>query len=405
MKSLLLVCLALTPAQAGEGWFDREWKFRRPVVVKNNLDVELKAGYPVEVEIDLDFLGIREKSKKDLSDLAMVHRGNKRLPLALLPGRAAGKVLLGFRTPADLRAAATDSGYALYYGNPGAVPEPTSPGQLYEVYEDFSRAEAFAGRFEPDKDIAAEVRDGALLLREVAAGRTEHAPARLVLKGPPPEGGFALSFDLEIDSSNAAALGFAVHVEMKEPAAADPAAGRRIDDLIDQLGDHDWEVRDQATRDLIKLGKPALQKLLAATRSTDAEVKWRADHILREIRDRSPSSAITAAVLSGNSGVGPIALVSTIRGKVAKVPHGGGWPARLRVALLRDQDGEVTVLWNNGKPQTGHLPGAVERISFTLYKGSAAPLGAIRVDNLVVRRHVDDESRPTHTVELEETRP
>jgi hypothetical protein len=404
----LLGCVALWSALAappsGEGWWNSAWKFRRPIAVKNNLDAELQAGFPIQMDLDLDFLGLRDKVKKDLSDLAVVHRG-KRLPLVLLPGRPGEKLRLGFRTAAALRAGASDAGYALYYGNPDAAPEPGLPSQLFEIYEDFSRAESLAERFELDKDVTAEVREGALLIREVAAGRTEHAPARLVLKGAPPEGGFALSFDLEIDSSNAAALGFAVHVELKEAAAADPAAGRRIDDLIDKLGDLDWEVREQATRDLIKLGKPALPKLLAATRSNDAEVKWRAEHVLRQIREHSPAAAITAAVLSGNPSVGPIALSTRIGGRSAKVPFGGGWPVRLRVTVLRDQDGEVTVLWNNGKPQTGSLKGPVERISFTLYKGSAAPLGTIRVDSLVVKRHVDDDSRPTHTLELEETRP
>src|SRR5262245_62502429 len=56
-------------------WWNQDWKFRRPIVVKNNLDAELKAGHPVRIDIDVDFLGLREKSKKDLSDLAVVHRG------------------------------------------------------------------------------------------------------------------------------------------------------------------------------------------------------------------------------------------------------------------------------------------------------------------------------------------
>ncbi|HLF92858.1 MAG TPA: hypothetical protein VJB14_05325, partial [Planctomycetota bacterium] len=75
------------------------------------------------------------------------------------------------------------------------------------------------------------------------------------------------------------------------------------------------------------------------------------------------------------------------------------------VTVLRDPDGDVTVLWNNGKPQTGHLPGDVREVSFSVWKGSAAPLGTIRIDNILLKRHVDDDARPTHTLEVEEKRP
>ena len=102
----------------------------------------------------------------------------------------------------------------------------------------------------------------------------------------------------------------------------------------------------------------------------------------------------------------PVALLSTIHQSEGKArPGSREWPVRLRVVVQRDQDGDVTLLWNDGKPQTGRLSGEIERISFTLHKGVAGAMGTIRVDNVSIRRFVDDDSRPTTTLDVEESRP
>lgn len=402
MKSLLLL-LALAPVQ--DGWFDKEWTFRRAIAIKNNLDGELKAGYPVQMEFDAEYLGIQGKAQKDFSDLAVVHRG-KRVPSALLPGRSAGCRVLCFRTAADLAAGARDAGYALYYGNAAAAAAPPpSKDAIFDLHEDFSDADAFARRFAVDKDLTAKVQDGALVIRDVPEGRTEATPARIVFKSLPASAGFSLTFDLEIDSTNASAPGFAVNIDLKEPGMDDASVAKKADALIEQLGELEWEAREKATKELIRLGRPAVAKLIEATRSSDAEVKWRAEHILKQIRLLSPTPTISAGVMGGDLQVGPVALTSVIGKSRASLRYVGGWPARFKVTVLRDPDGDVTVLWNNGKPQTGRLPGDVRELSFSVWKGSAAPLGTIRVDNVLLKRHVDDDSKPTYTLEVEEKRP
>ncbi len=398
---LLLLLLPLFPAQ--DGWFDQAWAFRRKIAIKNNLEGDLKAGYPVQIEFDAEYLGIQTKAKPDFSDLGVVHRG-KRIPSTLLPGRSAGCRILCFRTVADLAGGARDEGYSIYYGNPAAPAGPASREAVFELHEDFSDAESFARRFTADKDLAVKVQDGALVLRDVPAGRTDATPARIVFKALPVSAGFSLSFDLEIDSTNASAPGFAVNVDLREPGSDDATVAKKADALIEKLGELDWELREQATKELIRLGRPAVAKLIEATRSGDAEVKWRAEHILKEIRTLSPSPTISAGVMGGDASVGPIALTTSIGKTRGKARWAGGWPVRLKVTVLRDPDGDVTVLWNNGKPQTGHLPGDVREISFSVWKGSAAPLGTIRIDNIILKRHVDDDARPTHTLEVEEKR-
>lgn len=400
MKPILALFLLVLPQAAD---WPGEWKHRRKLALRNNLDGPLAAGYPVSVELDVDYLGLGGKAKKDLSDLLLTHKG-KTLPFCLLPGRTPRHHALWFRTAEDLPPAGADPAYAIHYGNPAATNRPEPPDKVFDFYEDFSRPESLKEKFEVDRDVEAAVRDGALVIRQVSAERSESAPGRIALKAPLPKGGFALSFDLEIEASHAHSFALALNVDMKDPAAAAPELGRKLDDLVEKLGDLDWETREKATQELIKIGKPGIAKLIAATKSADSEVKWRAEHVLKEIRERAGAPTIRAGVYVGDAGVGPVALAHAIGKNRGKLRHGAAWPVRLRVTVLRDQDHDVTLLWNNGRPQTGHLPGEVEQISFTVYRGGA-DLGTVRVDNLALRRHVDEDSRPTHTLEVEETRP
>jgi len=401
MKGSLAI-LALLQAGPADGWWDREWTCRRRIAVRNNLEGTLKAGHQVQIEIDAAFLGLQQKARPDLSDLALVHAG-KPLAFSLLPSPVQGRRILWFRAAEDIGPSASDGRYALYYGNPAAPAAPA--GSVFEFFEDFSRPETFKDKFEADPDLTLALRDGALVFQDVAANRTAAAPARLVLKGAPPGEGFSLSFDVEVQASNASVLGFSVDVDLQEAAAEAPEAGRRIDELIEKLGDGAWEEREKATQELIRIGKPALPKLLEAVKSPDAEVKWRAEHVLREIRERFPPSTISAGVAVGDPQVGPVALTHAIGKNRGRTRHPGGWPLRLHVEVRRAPDGGVTVLWNQGKPQTGHLPGPLRQVSLGFYRAAGGPPSTVRIDNILLRRHVDEDQRPTYSLEVEETRP
>ncbi len=78
---------------------------------------------------------------------------------------------------------------------------------------------------------------------------------------------------------------------------------------------------------------------------------------------------------------------------------------KTRVTLQRDADGDVKVLWNGRLPQSGQLPGELQQVAFVIHKASNNPLGTIRIDNILVRRYVDDDSRPTSMIDIEELRP
>jgi hypothetical protein len=76
-----------------------------------------------------------------------------------------------------------------------------------------------------------------------------------------------------------------------------PKARKRIDALVQQLGDDSYSRREEATRELIALGAPAEPALKKATRSSDLEVVRRAGNCLKEIEKYGPDLPRAAARL------------------------------------------------------------------------------------------------------------
>jgi hypothetical protein len=71
---------------------------------------------------------------------------------------------------------------------------------------------------------------------------------------------------------------------------------RRLDELIQQLGDDQFAVRERASRELVRLGTPALPRLQVAARNSDPEVSSRARRCLDEIPAGSSLELTGAAV-------------------------------------------------------------------------------------------------------------
>jgi HEAT repeat protein len=77
------------------------------------------------------------------------------------------------------------------------------------------------------------------------------------------------------------------------PPAADPG---RLDALARLLGDERFERREQASRELIDLGRAALPRLRALLDDPDAEVRRRAADVLAQIQSRHDPAVAVAAV-------------------------------------------------------------------------------------------------------------
>lgn len=71
----------------------------------------------------------------------------------------------------------------------------------------------------------------------------------------------------------------------------DQTLARRIETLVGRLSDDSFEVRDQATAELVEIGQPALDALATAAASEDPEVAWRAKKTIDRIEARMAEGA------------------------------------------------------------------------------------------------------------------
>ena len=75
-----------------------------------------------------------------------------------------------------------------------------------------------------------------------------------------------------------------------------PADQERVQKLLKQLGDKDFQTREKATTDLISVGPLALPALKEAGKNADAEVRRRSERCLQAI-ERDSSASVTAAAV------------------------------------------------------------------------------------------------------------
>jgi HEAT repeat protein len=69
----------------------------------------------------------------------------------------------------------------------------------------------------------------------------------------------------------------------EQPGPGGEALQKRIETLIERLGSDDWEEREDASKELIRIGEAALPALDKAALSDDPEVRFRADAAIRAI--------------------------------------------------------------------------------------------------------------------------
>lgn len=79
----------------------------------------------------------------------------------------------------------------------------------------------------------------------------------------------------------------------EEPAGKQAQAGSKVESLVKQLGAESFKEREAATEELKKIGRPAVPALEEALKSEDAEVRSRAEQILKEIKESPAASGRT----------------------------------------------------------------------------------------------------------------
>jgi hypothetical protein len=89
----------------------------------------------------------------------------------------------------------------------------------------------------------------------------------------------------------ALALGLAALAPAADPPKAD---AEQIAKLVKQLGDDDFDTREKATKDLEKIGNPALEALRKAAQDSDSEIKTRAKKILEKVEKKAAAEKALA---------------------------------------------------------------------------------------------------------------
>jgi hypothetical protein len=92
--------------------------------------------------------------------------------------------------------------------------------------------------------------------------------------------------------------------------------GKKIDELIQKLGDNDWKTREKAEKALQEIGEPALPKLKKALRDKDPERSFRAERLVEQIeknlkRDNKLDSKDSSGVVSIKKIKGRIIVTET----------------------------------------------------------------------------------------------
>ena len=72
-----------------------------------------------------------------------------------------------------------------------------------------------------------------------------------------------------------------------------PELQTKIQELIKKLGSSDFSERDSATKELEKIGRPALSALRKASNSGDPEMKLRAANIFKKIQKTKKISGVS----------------------------------------------------------------------------------------------------------------
>lgn len=81
----------------------------------------------------------------------------------------------------------------------------------------------------------------------------------------------------------AAGIVLAQDAPEKQPAQGAEGLKAKVDALVKQLGSNEFDKRESATERLKKIGKPAIPALKEALKSDDAEVRSRAESLLKEL--------------------------------------------------------------------------------------------------------------------------
>lgn len=384
--------------QEEEGWWNRDWAYRRKLILRNPTEKALQKGQPVRIVFHPGFLGMDRKCLSDYRDLRVLHGG--RVIPCQLADEGGGRRSVTFRLAEEL-GPGRSAEYTMYYGNPKADLE--TPLRLRTVSLPFDRIEDLK-RFQVDPGLQAEIRAGKLRLSRAGTGA---GTLRMPLE--PEGGGFRLRMRLGFSLNPGAMSGagtLLVRLRPKPPPLKDDRVEKEIRKLIEELGADEYEIREKATVRLIEIGFPAVPFLQRAAKEiSDPEVQWRCRFVLQEVGKKEENRGVSVRYVF--SAKGQAGLFATVSGRVGEKqgkpvirPVGPG----IDLEIINDSSGgKIRIVSPRGIPViAGHLVGVFAELRLEV---SETRNGAIEIDELQLEPYLDAAIRPVSEIDVEEPRP
>ncbi|HLG43070.1 MAG TPA: HEAT repeat domain-containing protein [Planctomycetota bacterium] len=374
-----------------DGWWNGDWEYRRILTIRNRLGASLKEGHPVSIRLSPGFLGLDRKARQDFADFRVV-RGGKPVPHDLTKAEGEGDdYMLSFRLAADIESKSFDK-YAVYYGNSSAAP--AERAQVMELVVGFDSDKDLRS-FDVDPAVKASVKEGraqlssdkgTLRVRNLSGLTTFRFKSTFSFRSEDPKGGGVFLF----------------RMRAKPSGKPDAGVAKKVEELIEKLGDDNYRVREDATAALVEVGKDALPMVEKAFKETrDPEVRWRCEFAIQEIAKRSPLPEIVVqyTFLPG----GMVQLRTVVGGKAAESAfRAAGGDISLEIIRM-EKHGSVRISTPAGAvANIGVLNEEIDEVSLELARVQG---GTVALDTVTVERYLSDQGKPSFEIDVEHKKP
>lgn len=370
MRLLALALLVSLPQQAPAD----SHTTRRSLTLASWSDEPLREGFQVAVSMPLD------KDAPKVREVQIFYRGKP------VPSWFDEKSGTWFRLQADLPPRGRDANYEARYGAKVA----RLGKDVFEFFDEFETADLDPKLWEWDRGLSFSREGRGLAVTALPAGLSEHAPASIIPRlGTIPKGFvFEALFSWKIPEGSG--FSFAVKVELENNAAVTEEDKARAAKAIGDLGAEEIEVRDGASKTLVKMGAAALPQLSEAAKSKEAEVRARAVAVINAIYRENPPPAIATGYTAPGAAEKTLDLMMQLGKSRALLKSASGSEVALqRVTIWRDADGEASIGWDERKPRLFPVSGKAARIRLDFWAPAAGPIGEMRISRVILRRYVE----------------
>ncbi|HEU4339849.1 MAG TPA: HEAT repeat domain-containing protein [Planctomycetota bacterium] len=366
MILLALAFLSALPQQSPEA----KPAWRRTLTLVNRGDAPLPAGVQVSASMPERML-----DDGDASDVQVIYRDKP------IPTWSRGRELW-FRTAAEIAGGGRDAGYALRYGGGKAA---RSPGDVFEFFD------AVPGALDPRKwewsaDLGFRQTARGLEVDRIPGGTNEYAPSSLIPRVTLPAG-FVFEAEIRWDIAANVAASFALRADLAPESVQDAGTRAKAGALAKRLEEDDIERREEAIRELLKMGADAVPALLEATRSKDPEVRGRAAQVMSRLQEIEAPPAIRTGLSTGAPGDGNLDRIDWLGRSRSVLRKSYARSAGDTLSIARAEDGETILAWTRRRPVK--VPGKVERVRIDFWSPAAASTAVIRIAHVIVRKYVE----------------